>query len=83
MERTILHNMLKVSEINKKKMDITTLMQFTDSALNSEICNRLTVDLLKQRGFKHSDSIETNIINLDTVIKIVRCRFISKADGGR
>ena len=83
MERIILHNELKVNEINRKKMDVTMLMYFTDTLLNSGMSNRQTVDLLKQKGFQHSASIETNIINLDTLIKIVRCRLISRPEGHR
>ena len=82
MDKIIFHDLVKVSELNKKLLTFKDLESFTDSLLNPEIQSDIDITHLKNHGFIFADNIETNIINIDTLVKIMKSWIIRPIECG-
>lgn len=72
MDRIIFHDLIKVNEINNKLLAFKDLQEFTNSLLDSGSKSDIDIARLKSFGFTFNENTETNIINIDTLIKILK-----------
>lgn len=77
MDKIIFHDLIKVSEINNRILTFKDLESFTYNIINENDKGDLDLVKLKSYGFTFSENIENNIINIDTLTKIIKSKIKS------